>query len=92
MEIGWYLGTRGRESRDDRHTHADRVTTFHPGCIATDISANTAKTPLMTTVEKGVRSTVKATERESSKRTFPPGCGVPAGFLTHHLPLRLVAG
>ncbi|MEU2619540.1 SDR family oxidoreductase [Streptomyces sp. NPDC007157] len=67
------------------------VTTIHPGYIATDLSAGAAKTPLMASAEKGVRTMVKAIERESSQAKVPAWPWVPMGFLMRHLPLRLVA-
>ncbi|MFD8649117.1 SDR family oxidoreductase [Streptomyces mirabilis] len=67
------------------------VTTIHPGYIATDLSAGAAKTPMMTSTEKGVRTMVRAIERESSKAKVPAWPWVPMGFLMRHLPLRLVA-
>ncbi|WP_411576642.1 SDR family oxidoreductase [Streptomyces mutabilis] len=68
-----------------------KVTTLHPGYIATDLSAGAAKSPLMTTTEKGVRSMVKAIERERTEAKVPAWPWVPVGFLMRHLPLRLVA-
>ncbi|MFI7872349.1 SDR family oxidoreductase [Streptomyces salinarius] len=67
------------------------VTTLHPGYIATDLSAGAAKSPLMTTTEKGVRSMVKAIERERPEAKVPAWPWVPVGFLMRHLPLRIVA-
>ncbi|MER5401290.1 SDR family oxidoreductase [Streptomyces sp. NPDC002599] len=67
------------------------VTTIHPGYIATDLSAGAAKTPMMTSTEKGVRTMVRAIERESTEAKVPAWPWVPMGFLMRHLPLRLVA-
>ncbi|WP_331743820.1 SDR family oxidoreductase (plasmid) [Streptomyces sp. NBC_01136] len=66
------------------------VTTIHPGYIATDLSTGAAKTPLMTSAEKGVRAMVKAIEREGADAKVPAWPWVPVGFLMRHLPLRLV--
>lgn len=66
------------------------VTTLHPGYIATDLSAGAAKTPLMTSAEKGVRAMVQAIEREGADAKVPAWPWVPVGFLMRHLPLRLV--
>ncbi|MFC8669527.1 SDR family oxidoreductase [Streptomyces sp. NPDC057199] len=66
------------------------VTTLHPGYIATDLSAGAAKTPLMTPAEKGVRTMVRAIEREDAEAKVPAWPWVPVGFLMRHLPLRLV--
>ncbi|MFD0262369.1 SDR family oxidoreductase [Kitasatospora indigofera] len=66
------------------------VTTLHPGYIATDLSAGAARTPMMTSVEKGVRAMVRAIEREPAEAKVPSWPWVPAGFLMRHLPLRLV--
>ncbi|MER5959426.1 SDR family oxidoreductase [Streptomyces sp. NPDC001893] len=66
------------------------VTTLHPGYIATELSAGAAKTPLMTSTENGVRTMVKAIERERPEAKVPAWPWVPAGFLMRHLPLRLI--
>ncbi|MFD9126585.1 SDR family oxidoreductase [Kitasatospora sp. NPDC059571] len=66
------------------------VTTLHPGYIATDLSAGAAKTPMMTSTEKGVRAMVRAIEREPAEAKVPAWPWVPVGFLLRHLPLRLV--
>ncbi|RGD56391.1 SDR family oxidoreductase [Kitasatospora xanthocidica] len=66
------------------------VTTLHPGYIATDLSAGAAKTPMMTSTEKGVRAMVRAIEREGAEAKVPAWPWVPVGFLLRRLPLRLV--
>lgn len=66
------------------------VTTVHPGYIATELSAGAAKTPLMTSADKGVAAMVKAIERERAEPKVPAWPWAPVGFLMRHLPLRLV--
>jgi NAD(P)-dependent dehydrogenase (short-subunit alcohol dehydrogenase family) len=51
------------------------VTTLHPGYIATDLSAGAARTPLLTSTDKGVRTMVKAIERERPEAKALPGRG-----------------
>lgn len=67
------------------------VTTVHPGYIATELSAGAARTPLMTSADKGVAAIVKAIEREGAAPKVPAWPWVPVGFLMRHLPLRLVS-
>ncbi|MEU6619671.1 SDR family oxidoreductase [Streptomyces litmocidini] len=67
------------------------VTTLHPGYIATDLSAGAAKTPLMTSTEKGARAMVRAIERERPEAKVPAWPWIPVSVLLRHLPLRLVA-
>jgi short-subunit dehydrogenase len=67
------------------------VTTLHPGYIATDLSAGAARTPLLTSADKGVLTMVKAIERERPEAKVPAWPWVPVGFLMRRLPLRLVA-
>ncbi|MFE5733642.1 SDR family oxidoreductase [Streptomyces sp. NPDC056528] len=67
------------------------VTTLHPGYIATDLSAGAAKTPLMTSTEKGARAMVRAIERERPEAKVPAWPWAPMSILLRHLPLRLVA-
>lgn len=68
-----------------------KVSTLHPGYIATDLSSRSRRTPLMVSLEKGVRSLVKAIEREPAQASVPGWPWIPIGFLLRHLPLRLVA-
>ncbi|MEU3605508.1 SDR family NAD(P)-dependent oxidoreductase [Streptomyces sp. NPDC035033] len=67
------------------------VTTLRPGHIATDLSAGAARTPLMTSTEKGARAMVRAIERERPEAKVPARPWGPMGILMRHLPLRLVA-
>ncbi|SFD20380.1 SDR family oxidoreductase [Streptomyces aidingensis] len=68
-----------------------RVSAVHPGYIATEMSGRAARTPLMAELDKGVRSMVRAIERERADARVPAWPWVPVGFLVRHLPLRLVA-
>ncbi|MGW1295451.1 hypothetical protein [Streptomyces sp. NPDC002533] len=67
------------------------VTTLHPGCIATDLSASAARTLLTTSAEKGARAMARAIERERPEAKVPAWPWIPLGFLIRHLHLRLVA-
>lgn len=68
-----------------------KVSTIQPGYIATELSAPAGKTPLMAPLEKGVRSIVRAVEKEKAKANVPAWPWVPLGFVLRHMPLRLVA-
>lgn len=66
------------------------VTALHPGYIRTELNAGSRGGPLMTAVEPGVRSMVRAIERERVS-TCNPAWWTPIGFVIRHIPLRLLA-
>lgn len=63
-----------------------KVSVLYPGYIESEMSARSAKTPLMTTTEKGVRSMVRAIEREVPSARVPGWPWEPFGFALRHLP------
>lgn len=66
-----------------------KVTVLYPGYIESEMSARSAKTPLMTTTEKGVRSMVRAIEREVASARVPGWPWGPFGFALRHLPFAI---
>jgi short-subunit dehydrogenase len=68
-----------------------QVTTIFPGYIRSEMNDQVAgRTPLMVSTEKGVRSMVRAIEREPATAAVPPWPWVPLGFVMRHAPLGLV--
>lgn len=68
-----------------------RVTTVFPGFIRSEMSATSARTPMMVDTAPGVAAMVRAIERERATATVPAWPWVPVGWLLRHAPLRLVA-
>lgn len=85
------LSTLAEGIRAEMLGSAIKVSTIHPGYIATDLSSRSAKTPLMAPTDKGVAAMVKAIESERAEASVPAWPWAPMGFLLRHLPLRLVA-
>jgi short-subunit dehydrogenase len=77
--------------RADVHGSPIKVTTIFPGYIRSEMNDRVAgRTPLMVGTEKGVRSIVRAIEREPATAAVPPWPWVPLGFVMRHAPLGLV--
>jgi short-subunit dehydrogenase len=77
--------------RADVHGSPIKVTTIFPGYIRSEMNDRVAgKTPLMVGTEKGVRSIVRAIEREPATAAVPPWPWVLLGFVMRHAPLGLV--
>lgn len=66
-----------------------KVTVLYPGYIESEMSARSAKTPLMTSTEKGVRSMVRAIEKQVASARVPGWPWEPFGFALKHLPLGI---
>jgi short-subunit dehydrogenase len=66
-----------------------KVTVLYPGYIESEMSARSAKTPLMATTEAGVRAMVNAIEKEKASARVPEWPWGPLGFALKHLPLPL---
>jgi len=75
--------------RVDVHGTPIKVTVLYPGYIESEMSATSAKTPLVTTTEKGVRSMVRAIEKEKASARVPSWPWEPFGFALKHLPLSI---
>ena len=68
-----------------------KVTTIFPGYIRSEMNDQVSGTsPLMVDTDKGVRSIVRAIEREPARASVPPWPWVPRGFVLRHAPLGLV--
>jgi short-subunit dehydrogenase len=66
-----------------------KVTVLYPGYIQSEMSATSGKTPLMVSTEKGVRSMVRAIEKETPSARVPAWPWEPFGFAMKHLPLKV---
>ena len=66
-----------------------KVTVLYPGYIESEMSVRSAKTPLMVSTEKGVRSMVAAIEKEKPSARVPQWPWVPLGLALEHLPLPI---
>ena len=64
-----------------------KVTVLYPGYIESEMSARSGRTPLMATTRTGVRSMVRAIEKEKSSARVPQWPWVPLGLALEHLPL-----
>lgn len=68
-----------------------KVSTIYPGYIRSEMNDQVAgSTPLMADTESGVRSIVRAIERESAEAAVPPWPWVPLGAVMRHAPLRVI--
>ncbi|MDQ3405295.1 MAG: SDR family oxidoreductase [Actinomycetota bacterium] len=68
-----------------------KVTTIYPGYIRSEMNERVKKTPLLTDTVTGVRSMVRAIEREPAKASTPGWPWSVLGFAMRHLPLGVVA-
>lgn len=68
-----------------------KVSMIYPGYIASELSSRSAQMPLTASIEKGVRSMVKAIEAERAQARVPAWPWIPLGFALRHAPLRIVA-
>lgn len=67
-----------------------KVSTVLPGYIATELSSKSGRTPMQAPLEKGVRSMVRAIEKEKPVAHVPAWPWVPMGFVLRHLPVKMV--
>ncbi|WP_424190478.1 SDR family oxidoreductase [Actinokineospora sp. G85] len=67
-----------------------KVSTIFPGYIRSEMNDKVAKTPLMVDTVPGVRSMVKAIERESATACAPSWPWTAIGFAMRNLPLSVV--
>lgn len=68
-----------------------KVTTIHPGYIATELSKSSKATPFMVDTERGCLAMVAAIEREPLEAKVPAWPWWPIGLVMRHAPLKLVA-
>ncbi len=66
-----------------------KVTVLYPGYIASEMQATSESSMLVASTEKGVRSIVKAIEKEVASARVPGWPWAPVGFALKHLPLPL---
>jgi short-subunit dehydrogenase len=67
------------------------VTTILPGYIRSEMNERaTGKQPMLVDTERGVRSMVRAIEREPAKAEVPPWPWKPMGFVLRHAPLKVL--
>jgi short-subunit dehydrogenase len=66
-----------------------KVTVLYPGYIESEMSVRSAKTPLMVGTEDGVRSMVRAIEKEKASARVPEWPWVPLGAALKALPLPI---
>jgi short-subunit dehydrogenase len=63
-----------------------KVTVLYPGYIVSEMSGTSARTPLMTTTEKGVRAMVRAIEKEKASVRVPEWPWQPLGLVMKYVP------
>jgi short-subunit dehydrogenase len=76
--------------RADVHGTPIKVTVLYPGYIVSEMSGTSAKTPLMTSTEKGVRSMVDAIEKEKASARVPAWPWAPLGLVIKHVPVGML--
>lgn len=76
--------------RADVHGTPIKVTVLYPGYIESEMSGTSARTPLMVSTEKGVRSMVEAIEKQKASAVVPAWPWVPLGFVVKRLPVGLL--
>ena len=76
--------------RADVHGTAIEVTVLYPGYIVSEMSGTSARTPLMSSTEKGVRAMVQAIEKEKASARVPAWPWAPLGFVVKHVPVSVL--
>jgi short-subunit dehydrogenase len=76
--------------RADVHGTPIKVTVLYPGYIESEMSGTSARTPLMTTTEKGVRAMVAAIEKEKASARVPAWPWAPLGFAVKRVPVGVL--
>jgi short-subunit dehydrogenase len=76
--------------RADVHGTPIKVTVLYPGYIVSEMSGTSARTPLMTSTEKGVRAMVEAIEKEKASARVPAWPWGPLGFVVKHVPVGVL--
>ena len=76
--------------RADVHGTPIKVTVLYPGYIVSEMSGTSARTPLMTSTEKGVRAMVDAIEKEKASARVPAWPWGPLGFVVKHAPVGVL--
>jgi short-subunit dehydrogenase len=76
--------------RADVHGTPIKVTVLYPGYIVSEMSGTSARTPLVSSTEKGVRAMVEAIEKEKKSARVPAWPWAPLGFVIKHVPVRVL--
>ena len=76
--------------RADVHGTPIKVTVLYPGYIVSEMSGSSAKTPLVSSTEHGVRSMVEAIEKEKKSAVVPAWPWVPLGLVVRRVPVGLL--
>jgi len=76
--------------RADVHGTPIKVTVLYPGYIVSEMSGTSARTPLMTSTEKGVRAMVAAIQKEKASARVPAWPWAPLGFVVKHVPVGVL--
>lgn len=76
--------------RADVHHTPIKVTVLYPGYIVSEMSGTSARTPLISSTEKGVRAMVEAIEKEKASARVPAWPWVPLGFVIKHVPVGVL--
>jgi len=76
--------------RADVHGTPIKVTVLYPGHIVSEMSGTSARTPLMSSTEKGVRAMVEAIEKEKASAVVPTWPWAPLGFVVKHVPVGVL--
>jgi short-subunit dehydrogenase len=76
--------------RADVHGTPIKVTVLYPGYIESEMSGTSARTPLVSSTEKGVRAMVEAIEKEKKSARVPAWPWAPLGFVIKHVPVGVL--
>ncbi len=83
------VATLAEGVRADLYGKPIKVTVLYPGYIESEMSVRSAKTPLMVSTEDGVRSMVRAIEKEKKSARVPEWPWVPLGAALKVMPLPI---
>ena len=81
---------RAQRVANGLHPTPIKVTVLYPGYIVSEMSGTSARTPLMTSTEKGVRAMVEAIEKEKKSARVPAWPWAPLGVVVRHAPVGLL--
>ena len=76
--------------RADVHGTPIKVTVLYPGYIVSEMSGTSARTPLVSSTERGVRAMVEAIEKEKKSARVPAWPWAPLGFAVKHVPVGVL--
>jgi short-subunit dehydrogenase len=76
--------------RADVHGTPIKVTVLYPGYIVSEMSGTSARTPLVSSTERGVRAMVEAIEKEKKSARVPAWPWAPLGFVIKHVPVGVL--